>query len=599
MFSLFSRSRFFFFLMMLIRYNPEQFAGAFVISWMSSWIAGVSLLSVIPILNLSGFSVHSGVSQPLPAFLKWMSFNHIALSLPTALMVFVICISLFALFNGWAGILIFRFYQEFLLDLQQRFMTLMSRTQWTYLVDSKQSDIQHMVSVGLPQISNLTMSFVTVCSDVLTLLVLIFISALLSPALTLCAFGLLGVIFAASLAFRFISEVGGSHLKVSRHFHEHLNQFLEGLKLSKCYNFTSEYLRQFCQITKDYTQVTVDYFLFYTKRRTVFYIFSAVMIAGLFYTGLLIFKVPIHHLIVLLVLFSRLFPRFLSLQQSFVKLSQLYPYLDAFLEMQNGFLSAQEPQSQPISVSFTRGLSVKHIGVRYQGHYALNDVTFTFPCNQTTAIVGRSGAGKTTLVDVILGVLSVESGEIWVDDLCLAPEMMESWRTHIAYVPQEPFFFNGTLRENLIWSNLSVTDEEIWRVLTLVSADAFVLACPDGLETPIGNRGLKLSGGQRQRLALARALLRSPRLLILDEATSALDDHHESIIYQMLEKLHGMLTIILIAHRLGTISSADQVLVLDQGCVVESGSFQQLRSNSASKFMALFSIQAARCDVSV
>jgi ATP-binding cassette subfamily C protein len=160
-------------------------------------------------------------------------------------------------------------------------------------------------------------------------------------------------------------------------------------------------------------------------------------------------------------------------------------------------------------------------------------------------------------------------------------------RRSISYVPQDPFLFNASIRENLLMVAPDASEEQIWEALEFAAAAEFVAKLPQGLETLIGDRGVRLSGGERQRLVLARAILRKPSILVLDEATSALDAENEAKIQQAIDRLSGMMTIIVIAHRLSTIRNSDQVIVLDQGQIIQQGEFGQLAKEKRGLFSHL------------
>jgi len=205
----------------------------------------------------------------------------------------------------------------------------------------------------------------------------------------------------------------------------------------------------------------------------------------------------------------------------------------------------------------------------------LHDVTLEIPARRTTALVGVSGGGKTTLADLLLGLLRPDQGRILVDGNPLDQMDLAAWRRGIGYVAQESFLFNDTIRQNLL-PDEGAPDEELLEALRTARLDDFVTRLPAGLDTLVGERGVRLSGGERQRLALARALVRRPRLLVLDEATSALDYENEALIRQALERLHGETTVVMITHRLPLARSADRVYVLDRGRVVQSGTWNEL-----------------------
>ncbi|MHC1727795.1 MAG: ABC transporter ATP-binding protein [Syntrophobacteraceae bacterium] len=201
-------------------------------------------------------------------------------------------------------------------------------------------------------------------------------------------------------------------------------------------------------------------------------------------------------------------------------------------------------------------------------------------------MVGQSGSGKTTVADLIMGLSEPSEGTIFIDEKPLAGDLVYNWRSSIGYVPQETFLFHDTIRRNLSLVRPEATEEELWEALRLAAADTFVSALPEGLDTVVGDRGIRLSGGERQRIALARALLRKPTVLILDEATSSLDMENEQRVLEAIEGLHGELTMVVIAHRLSTIRKADNIVVMEKGRIVETGTWASLSKKGGSRFWA-------------
>ena len=236
------------------------------------------------------------------------------------------------------------------------------------------------------------------------------------------------------------------------------------------------------------------------------------------------------------------------------------------------------------------GICFENVCFRYRkgkNTNVLKSISFSIPACNTTAIVGVSGAGKSTIADLLMGILYPCNGKILIDGVPLSSGLLASWRRAVAYVPQETFLLNDTVRENLLWFNPGVSENKIQEALTHAVARNFVHKLPQGLDTVIGDRGTKLSGGERQRIALARALLMKPQLLILDEATSSLDRENEKRIQESIETLHGNMTIVIIAHRLTTIRNADQIIVINNGKVVETGTWKELVSKENSRFLEL------------
>lgn len=245
-------------------------------------------------------------------------------------------------------------------------------------------------------------------------------------------------------------------------------------------------------------------------------------------------------------------------------------------------LDAPQSESPPASSMHPRGqgeVSFAKVTFHYPSrpqHAVLREVSFKCPPQKMTAIVGPSGAGKSSLVHLLMGFYSPTSGKVMIDGVAVE-EIDRAALVHlVAFVPQDTQLFSMTIRENLLWGNPKASDAELERVCRAVNLWELLSGFPLGFDTDVGTKGVQLSGGQRQRLAIARALLRSPRILILDEATSALDSENESIIRRAVRAIEPACTVIVIAHRLSTIRDADQLLVLEHGVVVQQGTHESL-----------------------
>lgn len=229
---------------------------------------------------------------------------------------------------------------------------------------------------------------------------------------------------------------------------------------------------------------------------------------------------------------------------------------------------------------FEPSIDLKDVSVTYPGkeQEAIRSVNMTVVPGSSVAIVGPSGAGKTTLVDTLLGVIQPDKGSITISGKTPLAAISQ-WQGAVSYLPQDILISNGTIRENVAlgYPPEIVTDELIWEALRLAKLDSFVSSLPDGLNTYVGDRGTQISGGQRQRLGIARAMLTKPKLLVMDEATSALDGETELGITEAILDLHGKVTVVLIAHRLSTIRTVDVVYYMDEGSVLSHGSFDEVR----------------------
>lgn len=221
----------------------------------------------------------------------------------------------------------------------------------------------------------------------------------------------------------------------------------------------------------------------------------------------------------------------------------------------------------------------------------LRGISFDTKSGHTTAFVGSSGAGKTTISSLLLKFYQVEKGEILYDGININEVSNEELRSQIAVVPQEVILFGGTIKENIAYGDLNATDEDIVEAARKANALEFIENFPDKMETLVGDRGIQLSGGQRQRIAIARAVLKNPKILILDEATSALDTESEKLVQDALDKLMKNRTSFVIAHRLSTIKQADNILVLDKGKIVQSGKHEELISDTSGVYYKLNNTQ--------
>ena len=209
----------------------------------------------------------------------------------------------------------------------------------------------------------------------------------------------------------------------------------------------------------------------------------------------------------------------------------------------------------------------------------IHDASFDVLPGQTVALVGPSGAGKSTIIKLLFRFFDPNSGVIRLDGHDIRTLDRKSFLSQIALVPQETLLFGGTIRENILYGKLDATESELEEAAQKANAHEFITNMEKGYDTIVGEKGTKLSGGERQRIAIARAILKDPKILVLDEATSSLDTRSESLIQEGLETLMAHRTTFIVAHRLSTIHKADQIIVLDKGCIVETGQHENLMNN--------------------
>ena len=281
-----------------------------------------------------------------------------------------------------------------------------------------------------------------------------------------------------------------------------------------------------------------------------------------------------------------------ALLRSNISISNFLPSYEQLAALRKKAAGVEEVEGERIFARLEFGVQLKDLDFAYLGReQTLTGLNISIRKGQMTALVGESGAGKSTVTDLVLGLVIPKRGQVLIDGVPLDDWKQNSFRERIGYVPQDPLLFDASIRDNLLWSFDQAKENDLWEALRLANAEGFVKELPQAIDTLVGDRGVRLSGGQRQRIALARALLRKPELLILDEATSSLDSESEQLIQQSIEQVALNTTILIVAHRLSTIYKADQVYVMRQGRVVEEGLFKVLSAKPGSILNAMVAAQ--------
>ncbi len=279
-----------------------------------------------------------------------------------------------------------------------------------------------------------------------------------------------------------------------------------------------------------------------------------------------------------------------GVQTIFVAMGRVFELFDYIPTIKNSENAVSVP---PI----TKNIKFKNVSFGYvEDVDVLKNISLEVKKGETLAIVGNSGGGKSTLVNLIPRFYDVKSGEIQFDDVNIQNFKIEDLRNNISFVFQDNFLFTGTIRENIMLASNNATDTDLYDVLKASHLDEVINSLPDGLDTVLGERGLTLSGGQRQRVAIARAMIRNTPIIILDEATSALDNESEAIVQKALDNLMRNKTVFVIAHRLSTIKNADRIAVINDGCLVELGTHDELMKIDNGQYKHLYEMQFKASD---
>jgi ATP-binding cassette, subfamily C, bacterial len=285
-------------------------------------------------------------------------------------------------------------------------------------------------------------------------------------------------------------------------------------------------------------------------------------------------------LIALVLIITRMIGPVGQIQQGVQQLAHALPAYEKAKELEDELTAIPKHRLGPtvVATPLPEGaIKVQNISFRHAADdgggsaRGIEGVSLTLQPGEIVGITGPSGAGKTTLADLLVGLFPPQQGRISVGDTVLESATLASWRDRVSYVSQDPFLFHDTVRQNLIWANPQSSENDIWDALSLVGADSLIRGMELGLDTVVGERGTLLSGGERQRIALARAILRKPRLLVLDEATGAIDVQSERRILEGLRRLRPRPTIVIVAHRLESLALCERVFRFEAGRCVEEG----------------------------
>jgi ATP-binding cassette subfamily C protein len=555
---------------------------------------GIGLLMLFPFLHLIGLADGRGSTAGYIDFVGHLFQDMgIPLTLPVILCAYIGIVSLHTVAKRWETVLNAEITQGFTRFLRDRLYTAVAQANWLFITRNKSSDITHVLTSELDRVGSGTYHFLMLISTGVIAAVHLGLAFMLSVPMTALALACAAILLLLLRSQNRKSHAAGKTMSTTvQGLYGMVMEHLGGMKLAKSCGAEHRHVQAFHTMS---SRVEKGYLRFAQIRATtqMLYGIGAVVILSIFfYTALEAIRLPLASLLILVFLFARLLPMASLMQQSYQFIVNMLPAFAAATDLKKRCLKAQEktPDVLEDPVRLERNLVFHNVSFRYNNEpdaFALSDVNISLPAQSMTGVVGPSGAGKTTLSDLLMGLLTPERGDILVDGRPLGGERLHAWRQAIGYVPQETFLFHDTIRANLLWARPEATEEELWSMLGLASADRFVTQMSAGLDTVIGDRGIRLSGGERQRIALARALLRKPTLLVLDEATSALDAESERTIQRAIEQLHGKMTIVVIAHRLSTMRWVDRIIVLEEGRVVEAGRWDDLVSQPEGRFQAL------------
>lgn len=559
---------------------------------------GLGLLLLLPLLEIAGVTANGGAAGDLThAVRSRLDLVGVIVNAPVVLGLYALVMAARALLVRSSAISCVRLQEHFLLSRRQRLFRAMLEARWERVAGHRAGALTHSLTAELEDAAEAPSHLLALLTGALLTTVYLVVAFRLSAAVTM-----LGVLGGATLLL-VLRRRRHAARRATQEAHEltadlfaAAAEHVDGLKTTKAYGAERRSEQIFAAESAAVANANERCERLFADSRTMLDTGAVIVLALSIYVAHDVMNLGTAAILVLLYIFARVTPRLAGLQSAYQQLMLAMPPFERVMgAIDRWQASAEGTNDDGTQIRLQRALELR--GVRYRYRMAadllpspggrtdntmvvrppaLRDVTLTIAAGTTTAVVGPSGAGKSTLADILLGLLFAQAGRVEIDGVELTPARARAWRERVAYVAQETYLFNDTVRANLRWGAPHATDEEMWTALGLAAADRFVDALPAGLDTVVGERGRSLSCGERQRLTLARALLRRPELLMLDEATNSVDAENEREIQRAVESLKGRMTMLVITHRLATIRAADVIYVMDRGRIVESGDFDAL-----------------------
>ncbi len=554
----------------------RQYRGRFIILTILGFLSGVSaalgISAVIPL-----FEIATDQNMDDPSFVTQtiqFIFSHLHIPLtPVYLILFIaflfIIKAIIQFSSRYMSSITVSHFEE---DMRHSLFSKMMNSDWSYLSNQKIGLLESIVLVDVERsatILNYISSLILISTGFVMYAIVAFS---ISPSITLltiliCLF--LFLIFKPIFykTKKYFQINAGLYKKISHHISEHLS----GAKMVKITSSEKPVIKYADKYFKGLRQAKISASFYRQSTLNTIEPLSFILIAILFIFSYEDPGFSITSFAVVMYLVQKMFNFIQQMQSQAHSVYEFIPFLKSILNYRKQAMEHDEEDNGTKPFVFNYKLSFDNVSFNYEDRTTLSHMSFDVEKGTTVGILGPSGVGKTTVVDLILRLLKQDSGDITIDGTSISNIDLRAWRDKIGYVPQDVFLLNDTIENNIRFYNPNITHQKIIDASKMANINDTIEVLPDKWDTIVGERGVKLSGGQRQRITLARALARKPELLILDEATSAIDSQSEQLIQQAIDNLHGNVTIIIIAHRISTIENADKLIVLKDGKVEKEG----------------------------
>lgn len=556
---------------MVWRETSGRIVWVMLVALIAGLTEGISVSMLIPIVASASPEAAAQTSQ-IPVVGRFLAGNK--LELPWLLTVFVGLVAIQAALNFFKNYYSLRLMQVVSDQLKRRLFFVLSSAKWDAIAKRQLSDVNNVLTAGVPRCMSAAGALIGLCQAGIMIMIYIALAAAISWPMALFSSVVGAALFLAMYPIRKMATRYGQSL--TRLFERQSRitlEFLNGVRLAKTLLAEQAFRKSYDQHLGIIRRSTLKYFALSSAGSFYFQVSVSVVAACFVYLSLEIVGVGLGEIAVLLIIFARLTPRFGAMQEQGQQFLSNAPAYTQYHEMVRYFDRENEIRSgiDELAPKLRSAILLHGITMQYAGSEprSLDTINARIAAHRVTALAGPSGSGKSTLADLVGGLVAPTEGRVVVDDTPIDDTNRRLWRSRVAMVPQDPFLFNASIRDNLRLAKPDATDEEMWNALDRAQMASVIRCLPAGLGTRVGNRGARFSGGERQRIVIARALLPEPEILILDEATSALDEANQQLVAAMVQSLRDQgLTILLIAHQPALLEVADDVIRLERGKVV-------------------------------
>lgn len=557
-----------------------------------SLTGGISIVMLVPMLGL--LDISDGAASALTLFTAPLEGIPYGGQVAVMIAGYFLLIVFKALLNRALSIRENRFLEDYAYHLRQRLYDTVSGAQWEALAASRQADTINLFTTQCSQVSYGAAEIIHLISAVVSAAVSLCIALWLSVPVTAFVIVCGGV---SALMFRKLLKssqtYGDEMIRINRSMYQELFHQLRSIKEVRTYGVQKEHAALFEQVSSSFRDAKLKYVRLRAFPSMLYSIAAAGVIGVFFLVCVLFFEMDTARLMVLVYVFMRLWPVFTGL---IGRVNSILTTVPAFRKLNEAFATLHAETAADTAdapMPFERDITFRDVSFAYRGatENVLRGVSFTLKKGTVTALVGRSGAGKTTIADLLLGLLTPTAGEICIDGHALNAENLPAWRHSLGYIPQDPLILNASVRENLQRFHPHATEADMVDALKRAQAWPVIEGLPEGLDTLLGDEGVRLSGGERQRIVLARVLMGNPRLIVMDEATSAMDYESETAVRRAIADLDKQITILIIAHRLATVRTAQYALVLEGGQITEQGELGTLLATNDGYLNKLLTVE--------